>query len=729
MGLPRDIRISEKVQYRTRNVVLPSSYSLKSLRSSKTRMPERESNVRRIVASKTGLKTDEDFVPLVSHRRKAKQREAHQRGLLTLDVDYRGVQGSSKPSDIDEDVHNSSSEETSDEEDSSKAIYNNTVKRRVEWDKHLKEFPQDVQAWLDYVDFQNDVVTNEHNGHNKRTIQSVVSDLQYQVLDKALSHQPRNLDLVVKKLECGAKGSREGMAKEFRVAIYNHKGQPGVYRIWKAYIDYVQCHASIIVPGDVFPNDYDEMCSFEIVSRVYEMAFRDLNNLATESNLVELFFRYCSFLLSAGYTERVYSLYQAMFEVNFKGIELNKLGELWYDHKYRRVGDEHADDEDENIYKLEYPKYPTFQLQEWHEYETINDDINNSFSVVGEQNNSDDPFRNVILEVDLLPFLFILQDFSSKMRLIDSLLNVFGIGVALGGLSTNDGLLHDSLLQRCCHHKEVLELGGVSYFNQPQYVNTLFPFSDSLTSIKNEHSEYLQRILDDLGILHLQMLLHKNENRKLKQLLAVNPDEKYLYDIYARLQFEKGKLESARKVYSECLKSTSDDEINRVKFCYSWSLMEFLQGDRKAALNVLCDGIISALVDDRELGATPCIRFSDEDSEVKKEQSTISLLKARKLWSSHISSTAFEVVSCRALFEYLISSSLDKTVSIYEESLEKLVNPSYDHEVLTSELVHFVDVVEKLHDADRSVQLPSTSTIKRILEGAIRSYPHNAFFR
>ncbi|TIB62354.1 hypothetical protein E3P78_02421 [Wallemia ichthyophaga] len=717
LGLPRDMRISEKVHYTTRNIILPSSNALRSLRSSKTRMPAPESDVRRIRCSNSDLKTGDDFVPVVSDRRKAKEREAHQRGFLTLDVDYRGVKGPSKPGAIDEDVHPSSSDDSS-EEDSNNTRYNDTLNKRIEWDRYLKTSPQDVQGWLDYVDFQSDIVTHQHNEFNRKTAQNVVLDLQYQVLDKALSHQPRNLDLVVKKLQCGAKGSREGLGKDFRIAIHNHKGKPGVYRIWKAYIDYAQCYASIIAPGELFPNEYDSLCSFEIVSRIYMDAFRDLidmsdlthlADIAAEDNLLQLFFRYCSFLLSAGYTERVYSLYQAMFELNFRGVHLNKLGELWYDYKYRRVGDELTDAED--VYQLEYPTHPNFQLEEWHEYEKFNDDIDNAFPVAGEQNNSDDPFRNVIWEVDLLPYLFSLRGYSSRMRLADSLLNVFGIGVALSGLNTNHPLLHDSLLQGSSNYNEFFEDSSHLSFNQPQYVNTLFPFSDCPTIIHNEHLGNLQRIIDDLGITHLQMLLCKDDNRKLKHLLAANPDKKDLYDIYARIQYGKGKIEAARKVYSECLKGTGDDETNKVKLCYSWSHMELVQGNRNAALNVLCDGITVGVVDD-----------------VTREQSSINTLKARKLWSSQDSSAAFEAVSCRALFELLVSNSVDKAVSIYEESLKNLDKPSYAHEVLTSELVRFVDALDKLHDADRSVQLPSTSTTKRILRGAISEYPYNTFF-
>lgn len=532
---------------------------------------------------------------MISQRKRAKQREAHQHGYLTLDLDYRSVEGPSKLNNADEDVHGSS-DEISDEEESSKTRYNDTVKKRIEWDRHLKEHPQDVEGWLDYVEFQKDIVINENTTVSSRNVQNVVLDLQYQVLEKAITYQPNNVDLLVKKLEIGASGLKDGIAKEFQSAIRRYKG---VYKIWRSYIDYVQCHASIISPGEIYPNEADRMCPFEISSRVYQDAFNDLVDQSSDNDLINLFTRYCSFLLGAGYTERVYSLYQAVLELNSRDISVDQLGKLWHDTNFKRVGNEVIEDIDEE-YRLEYPEYATLQLQEWEEYEMINDTVDNSFPIVGERNFSDDPFRNVLWEVDLLPFLIKLRGVDCKAKILNSLLNIFSISVVPNGISTNDEQLRDLLLQghTYCHGDFELE---DPLFNQPQYINTIFPLHNTYQHFENDHLEHLQRITDALGIPQMQMLLYKDDNSKLKQILANNIDDWNLYDIYARLQYAKGKLESSRKVYRECLKSASDNELDKVKLCHSWSLMEFLQGDLNASLNILCDGSSSGVVNDCEL--------------------------------------------------------------------------------------------------------------------------------
>ncbi|TIC05308.1 hypothetical protein E3Q16_02213 [Wallemia mellicola] len=665
LGLPRDILINEKVQYRSRNIILPSEHHSRSLRAPKTRLPEQDKNVRRIVPSRSSLKTDEDFVPLVSQRKRAKQRKAQQHGYLTLDVDYRSLEGPSKSTNADEDV-NGSSDENSDEEESSKTRYNDTVKKRIEWDRHLKEHPQDVEGWLDYVKFQKDIVINENIEVSSKNVRNVVLDLQYQVLEKAITYQPNNVDLIVKKLEIGASGLKDDIVREFQFAIRRYNG---VYKIWRSYIDFVQCHASIISPGEIYPNEADRMCPFEISSRVYRDAFHALANQGSDNDLINLFTRYCSFLLGAGYTERVYSLYQAVLELNSRNISVDQLGKLWHDTNFKRVGNIVEDIDEE--YRLEYPEYATLQLQEWEEYEMINDTVDNSFPVVCERNFSDDPFRNVLWEVDLLPFLIKLRGVDCKEKLLDSLLSIFSISMIPNGISTNDEQVRDLLLQGRTYCHENFELGYPSYFNQPQYINTIFPLHDTYQNFKDEHLEHLQRIADDLGLPQKQMLLYQNDNSKLKQILANNVDNWYLYDIYARLQYAKSKSESSRKVYRECLKSSSENEIDRVKLCYSWSLMEFMQGNLNVSLNILCDSSSSGVVND-----------------LTQQQTTMNILKARRFWSS-LDLSNFEAISCRALFEYLVSRSDEKAVTIFEEALNKLPASTYNHEVLLTELTHW----------------------------------------
>ena len=106
----------------------------------------------------------------------------------------------------------------------------------------------------------------------------------------------------------------------------------------------------------------------------------------------------------------------------------------------------------------------------------------------------------------------------------------------------------------------------------------------------------------------------------------------------------------------------------------------------------------------------------------------MNILKARRFWSS-LDLSNFEAISCRALFEYLVSRSDEKAVTIFEEALNKLPASTYNHEVLLTELVCFIDSLERLHDMDRTIQLPSTSTIKWVYGNAKKTYPHNSLFR
>ena len=85
-------------------VLLPTANANRSLRPYKTRMPERDSNVRRVVPSRAAMKIDVDCVPLVRCRKQKKQREKHRRNFIAFDVDYTGLHGPAMSSLADEDV-------------------------------------------------------------------------------------------------------------------------------------------------------------------------------------------------------------------------------------------------------------------------------------------------------------------------------------------------------------------------------------------------------------------------------------------------------------------------------------------------------------------------------------------------------------------------------------------------------------------------------------------------
>lgn len=106
----------------------------------------------------------------------------------------------------------------------------------------------------------------------------------------------------------------------------------------------------------------------------------------------------------------------------------------------------------------------------------------------------------------------------------------------------------------------------------------------------------------------------------------------------------------------------------------------------------------------------------------------MNILKTRRFWSS-LDLSFFEVISCRALFEYLVSRSSEKAIAIFEEALNKLSASSYEHEILLTELVRFINSLENLHDMDRTIQMPSTNTINRVYGSAKEIYPHNTLFR
>jgi hypothetical protein len=126
-----------------------------------------------------GFGPNDDFVPL-SGRKEVDPVED-----TTVRQDYRSIEGKAKSMGDTDLVSSSEDEETFSYSDELR-------KRTVELDQKLQSHPHEIQAWLDYVALQDDLVAGQ---------KASTAEIKMGILQKALQKNPGNTKLLVELIK------------------------------------------------------------------------------------------------------------------------------------------------------------------------------------------------------------------------------------------------------------------------------------------------------------------------------------------------------------------------------------------------------------------------------------------------------------------------------------------------------------------------------------------------
>jgi hypothetical protein len=131
-------------------------------------------------------------------------------------------------------------------EDNFKETLSERMKRRTEeFSRCLREDPYDIQMWLDFVKFQDDVIQCELAAErdtgaksNKGKKHVFLVEKKQAVIDKAVEKNPSNVKLQLCKLElCSDLQDSETLMKEWEKLVLNHVGDVS---LWREFLLFVQ---------------------------------------------------------------------------------------------------------------------------------------------------------------------------------------------------------------------------------------------------------------------------------------------------------------------------------------------------------------------------------------------------------------------------------------------------------------------------------------------------------
>ncbi|GBN94329.1 Protein NRDE2 [Araneus ventricosus] len=185
--------------------------------------------------------------------------------------------------------------------------------KTVMFNKTVSESPHDIKAWLEFVDFQDELYNAQISKEGSKSLpESYLIEKKVAILDKALKHNPKNVQLNVAKLNlCRHLWKADKIISNWDELIFLY---PNNAEVWKEYIVFILSNLKYF--------------STSRILKVFAKCIRTLSNLSEGtmkshvippdiiSNMLGIFGQLCFIIRSCGYTEKAVAFFQSLIEFN-----------------------------------------------------------------------------------------------------------------------------------------------------------------------------------------------------------------------------------------------------------------------------------------------------------------------------------------------------------------------------------------------------------------------------
>ncbi|XP_050753931.1 nuclear exosome regulator NRDE2 isoform X3 [Gymnogyps californianus] len=188
-----------------------------------------------------------------------------------------------------------------------------------EHNKKVRENPRDINAWMEFVSFQDELMrgpspyASKGEQEVRRKSLKLILEKKLAILERAIESNPSNVDLKLARLKlCTEFWEPPALIKEWQKLIFLHPNNP---ELWKKYLLFCQ----------------SQFTTFS-VSKINSLYGKCLTTLAavqdgsmvshpllpgTEEAMLAIFIQQCHFLRQAGHSEKAVSLFQALIDFTF----------------------------------------------------------------------------------------------------------------------------------------------------------------------------------------------------------------------------------------------------------------------------------------------------------------------------------------------------------------------------------------------------------------------------
>nr|XP_015205763.1 PREDICTED: protein NRDE2 homolog [Lepisosteus oculatus] len=192
--------------------------------------------------------------------------------------------------------------------------------RAEEYNRRLRENPADVQTWMEFVRFQDELMagpsafsmTESDSDKGKRSLRVTV-EKKVSILERAIESSPGSVELKLARLElCQELWEPSTLLKEWKKLIFLH---PNNTELWRKYLVFSQSQFStfsVLKVNGVYGKCLSTLAAVHDGSMVSHPALP-----GTEEAILEMFLQQCQFLRQAGHSEKALSLFQALLDFTF----------------------------------------------------------------------------------------------------------------------------------------------------------------------------------------------------------------------------------------------------------------------------------------------------------------------------------------------------------------------------------------------------------------------------
>ncbi|KJZ72905.1 hypothetical protein HIM_07668 [Hirsutella minnesotensis 3608] len=520
--------------------------------------------------------------------------------------------------------------------------------KSMQLSRQVKEHPEDIDAWLELVDHQDDLLRDGETIDDRASENAARSftEIKVHLLESALTHasQPQDRQRVlVALMRQGVKVWTRPVADKKWAQIASDEEQ--VFALWKIHLDYAMSTVATV--------QYEEIKSM-LLKRLQQTVSRC--GLASREDLEEatyIFLRATRFFHDAGYKELAVAAWQGLLELNiFRPDSLHGRQELlatfesFWENEVPRIGEPGArgwkyyfdagepgqEPEPQAFDEPEKPRGRDSYLA-WTVAECARGDKAAMPARTMDPGTEDDPFR-VVMFSDIESLLFVVPP-DAHPDVIPQLVNAFllfcGFPPAYRCSALLEEACYDQFLVRprtdltlqsvgetAVDEQEVLQrkppafsngnclaklspdllFAANSWFSLFGNVNLTNTVGPSTVHIAVQQLVYSDRV-SDLALYYLGLCFATHPSgikKEAKALLKRYPDNVQLYNAYALAEFSIGNVEVAHKVMISAMGSPAlTSAATGFLLFKTWCWMELQLGHMDAAAKRLCSSVDEAL--------------------------------------------------------------------------------------------------------------------------------------
>jgi hypothetical protein len=697
----------------------------------------------------------EDFIELQQPSSRKRKRDSDPPENGVDNVDYRSIEGKAKVSSMpaDEDVEIGTESDVDDAEEARSLALRQKNAGLV---RRTKEQPNDLQAWLDLLEFQAEL--NGIDGRDDTLTSSArrtLADLRLSIYEKALKQiHPGTFDcdrLQMGMLEEGAVvWESSKLDSKWKEAL---RDMPTSVLLWTRYMDFLQTNATSF--------------TFSTCKDAYLNSCSALNSATattahgTEASKVYIFLRLTCLIRDAAYDELAVALWQIGLEYYYfrpDSLAFNKTDELealeeWWESDVPRVGEESAKGW-AHFYnhgsagvgkRAAVPRLSTGEKGS-----LLVNDLRREAELTGrlhlpapvdDDDDIEDPYRQVMFS-DVLDVVEAMIGGLPRQLILDAFLCSSGMPPAHTKDDAESWRWYNDIFIRT--QRLSASNGPVisKLQSQPWTASDLFfrsPFPD-VKSLGEDTARFIDRTLaaivdqdvrdEELAKYYLSFklsILPDEAAKTSKRMLKARQSSVQLYNAYALVEAKLDKTDIAVEVWKAALSGgigqAGDDSSGTVLLWHSWMLTALERGQEDEAL-----GVLLAMTDGP----------SAASSVVPLKMLTVSATQRVKglryfsesvdnLLSSGEPALAVHSIDCLAWFNYLVEMySLDAAMKVYQK-YERRLGGSKIASSSALELLHQAKAkLMDWHISHRRSYKPAN--IRLELDRSLQLFPENTIF-